>query len=103
MDLGVLIVALQGLLVLNLLYGLLFLIAYKGISNFYPCLTREFDGVFLFISSIISFYFCGLSYYAATFFYNKTNWFFARILVLLYSGVLIVLISVFGDLLMEVI
>ena len=103
MDLGFIIIAVQGFLATNLIYGIFFLIAYKGVSNFYPWITYEFDGVFLFFASIIAFYFCGMSYYVATFVYEKTNWFFARLLILVYIIILITLMIVFGHLLMDVI
>lgn len=103
MDLGFIILVIQGFLVTNLIYGVFFLIAYKGISNLYPWILDGFGGAFLIFTSIIAFYFCGLSFYVATFVYEKNNWFIARLLILLYIVILITLLIVFGQLLGKVI
>ncbi len=88
-------------LVTNLLYGLFFLLAYRGISNLYEWISEEQIGIIFNIGMIVFFPLLGLSYHTATFLYEKFNWFFARLLVLFYLIILITLIlfmiNVFGS------
>ncbi|WP_047150453.1 hypothetical protein [Aneurinibacillus tyrosinisolvens] len=103
MDWGLVLTFIIAFLSTNFIYGLFFLIAYKGISNFYPWITQEMDGVIFLFASIVLFPVLGVTYHVAAFAYGKCNWFFARLVILFYLAVLITLIVLLSNVLMKMI
>lgn len=94
MDLvSIIVFCIIALLATNFLYGIFFLIAYRGVCNFYEWSFDE--AIALFLPAEVGFFpLFGVSYYTATFLYEKCNWFFARLLVLVYLIILIIVMVV---------
>ncbi|MFK3961875.1 hypothetical protein [Pseudalkalibacillus hwajinpoensis] len=74
-------------LTFNLFLSLLYLVSKTAGNGFYRWASHEDFEILV----ILSFPFFGITQYAASRFYNKFNWFKARMLIILFSILLLIL------------
>jgi hypothetical protein len=90
MTIAIIFGVIGGFLTINLLFSFIYIISFTMGNGFYRWIVHDMDFLM-----ILSFPLFGPTQYVATKLYDRFNWFIARILVICYSILLLILAIVF--------